>query len=56
MAIDDVLTSADRQMIIKHAIDNIKAIEFEKFIPGYENLTLYMGNLWLAHSWKRVSS
>lgn len=43
MAIDNVLTLADRQMIIKHVIDNIKATEIEKFIPGYEHLLLYQG-------------
>lgn len=43
MAIDNVLTVADRQMIIKYAIDSIKATEFEKFIPGYENILLYHG-------------
>lgn len=43
MAIDNVLTLADRQMIIKHAIDNIKATEIEKFIPGYEHIQLYHG-------------
>lgn len=43
MAIDNVLTLADRQMIIKHAVDNIKATEIEKFIPGYEHILLYQG-------------
>lgn len=43
MAIDNVLTLADRQMIIKYAIDNIKATEIEKFIPGYEHVLLYHG-------------
>lgn len=43
MAIDNVLTSAERQMIIKHAIDSIKANEIEKSIPGYENILLYHG-------------
>lgn len=43
MAIENVLTLADRQMIIKHAVDNIKANEIEKFIPGYEHLLLYQG-------------
>lgn len=43
MAIDNVLTLADRQMIIKHAIDNIKANEIEKYIPGYEHIQLYHG-------------
>lgn len=43
MAIDNVLTVAERQMMIKHAIDNIKATEIERFIPGYENIPLYHG-------------
>lgn len=43
MAIDNVLTLADRQMIIKHAIDNLRANEIERFIPGYEHLLLYHG-------------
>lgn len=43
MEIDNVLNLADRQMIIKHVIDNLKANEFEKFIPGYENILLYHG-------------
>lgn len=43
MAIDNVLTLADRQMLIKHAVDNIKATEIEKFIPGYEHNLLYHG-------------
>lgn len=43
MAIDNVLSLADRQMIIKHAIDNIRVNEFEKFIPGYENVPLFHG-------------
>lgn len=42
MDIDNVLTVADRQMIIKYAIDSIRATEFEKFIPGYE-IPLYHG-------------
>lgn len=43
MDIDNVLTVADRQMIIKYAIDSIKANEFEKCLPGYEHLLLYHG-------------
>lgn len=43
MAIDNVLTLAERQMIIKYAIDNIKATEIEKILPGYENVQLYHG-------------
>lgn len=43
MAIDNVLTTADCQMIIKYAIDSIKATEFERCIPGYEHILLYHG-------------
>lgn len=43
MAIDNVLTVADRQMMIKYAVDGIKATEFEKCIPGYEHILLYHG-------------
>lgn len=42
-AIHNVLTMADRQIIIKHALDSIKATEFEKYIPGYETVSLYHG-------------
>lgn len=48
MAIDNVLTLGDRQMLIKHAIDNIKATEYEKFLPGYKQLLLYHGESLIA--------
>lgn len=43
MAIDNVLTLADRQIIIKHALDSIRASPNEKHVPGYEHMTLYHG-------------
>lgn len=43
MAIDNVLTLADRQIIIKHALDSIRANPSEKHVPGYEHMTLYHG-------------
>lgn len=48
MAIKNVLTMADRQIIMKHIVDSIKATEFEKHIPGYEILTLYHGQSIIA--------
>lgn len=48
MAINNVLTMADRQIIIKHALDSIKATEFEKYIPGYETILLYHGQSIIA--------
>ncbi|XP_055550170.1 anoctamin-10 isoform X2 [Wyeomyia smithii] len=34
MAMEDILTSADRQIIIKYALENIRASEQEHHIPG----------------------
>ncbi|XP_053697740.1 anoctamin-10 isoform X2 [Sabethes cyaneus] len=34
MAVEDILTSADRQIIIKYALENIRASEQEHHIPG----------------------
>lgn len=48
MAIDNVLTLGERQMMLKHAIDNIKATEYEKCIPGYENAMMYHGESLIA--------
>lgn len=48
MAIDNVLTLAERQAIIKHVVDNVKASEFIKCIPGYEHVTLYQGQSLIA--------
>lgn len=43
MSIDDLLTSADRQLIIKNALDTIKAKENERNILGSEQIQLYHG-------------
>lgn len=40
----DILTVADRQLAIRGALDNIRAVDHEKFIPGYEGrVPLYKG-------------
>lgn len=41
--IENILTNADRQIIIKYALDNIKANETEKYIHGVERISLYHG-------------
>lgn len=41
--LSEVLTMADRQIIMKHAVDSIRASENEKYIPGYETVQLYHG-------------
>lgn len=43
MDIDDVLTQADRQIIVKHALDSIKAGECERHLPGMEHVQFYHG-------------
>lgn len=42
MDVDSLLTAGDRQIIIKHALDCIKATEHELRLPGTE-ITLYHG-------------
>lgn len=42
MALEDILTPADRQIIIKHALENIRAAEHEHHIPGTKT-QLYLG-------------
>lgn len=46
--VDNVLTAADRQIIIKHALDSIKANEYEKHLPGMEHVTFYHGQSIIA--------
>lgn len=43
MSIDDILTQADRQIIVKHALESIKAKEYERNFPGTESVPLYHG-------------
>lgn len=44
MTDDDILTPADRQVIIKYALDNIRANENEKHFRGKDdNISLYHG-------------
>lgn len=43
MDVDDVLTTADRQLIVKHALDCIKAAEMERHLPGMEQVQFYHG-------------
>jgi hypothetical protein len=43
MSIDDILSSADCQILVKYALDNIKAQENEKYMPGCVSVPLYHG-------------
>lgn len=55
---DDFLTMAERQFIIKHELENLRARD-EKMIPGYPQAKLYPGKSlckWLSQpaSWIHV--
>lgn len=39
--IDSLLNMADRQTIVLHELENIRALDYEKFIPGYPLYRLY---------------
>lgn len=43
MTIDDILTRADRQIIVKYALDSIKAKKSENRVPGMEYIHMYHG-------------
>ncbi|XP_037040102.1 anoctamin-10 isoform X2 [Bradysia coprophila] len=43
MDVENILTSADKQIIVKHALDSIKASEHEKSLPGSEHVNFYHG-------------
>lgn len=48
MDIDNVLTAADRQIIVKHALDSIRAGESERHLPGMERVGFYQGQSVIA--------
>lgn len=48
MDIDDLLTMADKQMIIKYAVDSIRANEYERHLPGNEMVQFYHGQSIIA--------
>lgn len=39
MEVENILTAADKQIIVKHALDTIKATEHEKSLPGPEHVS-----------------
>lgn len=43
MHVDDFLTTAERQTIVRHELENIRTLEGEHFIPGYNTAGLYTG-------------
>lgn len=43
MHVDDLLTMAERQNIVWHELENIRALAEDDHIPGYPTYTLYEG-------------
>lgn len=43
MAIDDLLTPADRQIIVNYALNSIRAAETDRALPGSESVQFYHG-------------
>lgn len=43
MTIEDILTPADKQFVIKYALENIKALAEDRHLPGYNAIPLYHG-------------
>lgn len=42
MDVENILTAADKQIIVKHALDSIKANEYEKSLPGSEHVSFHV--------------
>jgi hypothetical protein len=43
MHVDDLLTTAERQYIVRHELENIRAQKEEDQVPGYPAFRLYEG-------------
>jgi anoctamin-10 len=43
MTIEDILTPAEKQFVVKYALENIKTLADERHMPGYNAMSLYHG-------------
>ncbi|XP_069698153.1 anoctamin-10 isoform X2 [Periplaneta americana] len=43
MHVDDLLTTAERQYIVRHELENIRALSEDNQVPGYPQFSLYEG-------------
>lgn len=44
MTIEDILTPADKQFVVRFALENMKTLADERYIPGYHShIPLYHG-------------
>lgn len=53
---DDLLTMSERQTIVRHELENIRALPEETHIPGYTTYTLYEGQsiLQVCEKWNII--
>ncbi|KRT81314.1 hypothetical protein AMK59_4973, partial [Oryctes borbonicus] len=43
MSVEDLLTNSERQTIVRHELENIRALAEDDHIPGFPSYTLYEG-------------
>jgi anoctamin-10 len=43
MHVDDLLTTAEKQYIVRHELENIRALTEDDQVPGYPDFRLYEG-------------
>jgi anoctamin-10 len=43
MHVDDLLTTAEREYIVRHELENIRARKEDEQVPGYPAFRLYEG-------------
>jgi anoctamin-10 len=43
MHVDDLLTTAEKQYIVRHELENIRALTEDGQVPGYQAFRLYEG-------------
>ncbi|GLH12161.1 Anoctamin [Gryllus bimaculatus] len=56
MHVDDLLTTAERQHIVRHELENIRALAEDDHVPGHDGLGLYEGQRAFTGScWSRCS-
>lgn len=43
MRVDDILTNGEKQNLVRHELENIRALAEDNHIPGYPSYSLYEG-------------
>lgn len=57
MHVEDLFTVAERQTIIRHELENIRALAEDSHIPGYSSFSLYEGQsiIQVCLQWKIIT-